>query len=250
MTSSPAIGINPKGSVHFTLQGKGGVGKSLVSSILAQYFVDEGRTVRCVDTDPVNQTLSQYRGLGVRHLSLLNGPNIDQRRFDLLMEDLLSDDGATVVDNGASTFVPLSSYLIENGVVDTLTEADRQVRIHCVVTGGQAMLATLAGLDALAKLSRRAELVVWLNEFFGPVESQGKTFYDMKAYQNHRDRIRAVIRIPMRSHDTFGRDIAEMTTSCLTFAEVFNAPGWTIMARQRIRIVQRELYDQLVQAGL
>lgn len=39
-------------AVHPTLQGKGGVGKSLVAAILAQYFGDRGRDVRCVDTDP------------------------------------------------------------------------------------------------------------------------------------------------------------------------------------------------------
>jgi CO dehydrogenase nickel-insertion accessory protein CooC1 len=50
-------------TIHLSLQGKGGVGKSLVASILAQYLLQRGKTVRCIDTDPVNKTLSQYRGL-------------------------------------------------------------------------------------------------------------------------------------------------------------------------------------------
>ena len=44
------------GSIHLSLQGKGGVGKSLTASILAQYFRQRGHDVQCIDTDPVNQT--------------------------------------------------------------------------------------------------------------------------------------------------------------------------------------------------
>jgi Mrp family chromosome partitioning ATPase len=38
-------------TIHLTLQGKGGVGKSLVSSILAQYFRHRGADIHCLDTD-------------------------------------------------------------------------------------------------------------------------------------------------------------------------------------------------------
>ena len=34
-----------------------------VASILAQYFQRRGREVQCIDTDPVNNTLSQYKAL-------------------------------------------------------------------------------------------------------------------------------------------------------------------------------------------
>ena len=92
-------------TIHLSLQGKGGVGKSLVASILAQYLLQRGKPVRCVDTDPVNRTLSQYEGLPTEQLKLLREGGIDQRAFDGLMEQLIRDATATfVVDNGASTF--------------------------------------------------------------------------------------------------------------------------------------------------
>jgi len=65
------------GAVHLSLQSKGGVGKSLAASILAQYFAARGHKVRCVDTDPVNKTLSQYGGLQVEPLKLLREGGID-----------------------------------------------------------------------------------------------------------------------------------------------------------------------------
>ena len=58
-------------TIHLSLQGKGGVGKSLTASILAQYLISRGMAVRCVDTDPVNRTLTQYKRLDVQPLKLL-----------------------------------------------------------------------------------------------------------------------------------------------------------------------------------
>src|SRR5437762_6482025 len=94
-------------TVHLSLQGKGGVGKSLVASILSQYFVSKDRAVHAVDADPVNQTLAQYEALVVERLNLLKNGNVDQRAFDVLMERMLTEPGTFVVDTGASTFIPL-----------------------------------------------------------------------------------------------------------------------------------------------
>jgi CO dehydrogenase nickel-insertion accessory protein CooC1 len=89
------------------LQGKGGVGKRLISAILSQYLLSKVQNVRCVDAAPVNQTLSEYQGLTVSCLNLLKEGSVDQREFDLLMERFLTESGTFVVDTGASTFIPL-----------------------------------------------------------------------------------------------------------------------------------------------
>src|SRR6267378_5766231 len=85
-------------AVHILLQGKGGVGKSLISAILSQYLSSKGQDVRGIDADPVNQTLSEYRGLAVSCLNLLKEGSVDQREFDLLMERFLTESGTFVVD--------------------------------------------------------------------------------------------------------------------------------------------------------
>ena len=91
-------GVEHAGAIHLTLQGKGGVGKSLVASILAQYLNEKGREVRCIDTDPVNRTFAQYGALAADRLNLRDEHNrIEQRAFDSLMERFLTVDGATFV---------------------------------------------------------------------------------------------------------------------------------------------------------
>ena len=70
-------------AIHMSLQGKGGVGKSLAASMLAQYFMARGRSVRCIDADPVNKTLFQYRALEAKPLQLLeDGAFPGVRSFD------------------------------------------------------------------------------------------------------------------------------------------------------------------------
>jgi len=38
------------------------VGKSWIASWLAEFLISRGRQVRCIDGDPVNRSLSQYKG--------------------------------------------------------------------------------------------------------------------------------------------------------------------------------------------
>lgn len=233
------------GAIHLSLQGKGGVGKSLVASLLAQYFLCRGRTVRCLDTDPVNQTLSQYKGLQVEHVKLLREGGIDQRGFDLLMETILTDAGTFVVDNGASTFIPLWNYILENNVIGLLRSSGKRIYVHTVVTGGQALADTLKGFKSLAESTHDRNIIVWVNEYFGRVERDGKDFGEMTVYRENEQKVFGSIAIPKRNQDTFGRDVEEVISRKLTFEEAIASGDFTIMTRQRLKVVQREVFEQL-----
>src|SRR6267378_3626591 len=152
-------------AIHIALQGKGGVGKSLVSAILSQYLPSKGQDVLAIDADPVNQTLAEYRGLAVTRLNLLKEGSVDQREFDLLMEQFLTESGTFVVDTGASTFIPLWHYVLENQALGYLREKGKRVFIDSVITGGQSLNDTLGGFEQLAETTREKNSVVWLNEY-------------------------------------------------------------------------------------
>lgn len=236
-------------TVHLALQGKGGVGKSLIASVLSQYFVSKERALHAVDADPINQTLAEYRALRVERLNLLKDGNVDQRVFDTLMERILTEIGTFVVDTGASTFIPVWHYLLENKALDFLLARGRHVFVHTVITGGQALGDTLNGFDQLAQTTVQRNLVVWLNEYFGEVKQEGASFPDMAIYRTHRDKIHGVVAIVRRNPDTFGKDLEEMISRKLTFDEAV-ATDFTIMAKQRLRVIQRDLFEQLDAIGL
>lgn len=236
-----------KRKVHFGLQGKGGVGKSFVCSLLAQReSADSGPKPVCVDTDPVNATLSGYRAFNTRRLELLDDGVVDAGRFDQLMMWIVSEDSDFVVDNGASCFIPLTKYLIESNALEVVCDTGREVVIHTVITGGYGIVDTINGLDWLAgNMPARAKIVVWLNEFFGPIEADGKRFDEMKVYHRHRDRIAALLRLPKQNEQTFGRDLKAMLDQRLTFAEARESPQFNLFAKQRIAMMERQLLDQV-----
>lgn len=243
--------VNPQtddvngGAIHLSLQGKGGVGKSFISSVLTQYFLSHGHRVQCIDTDPVNHTLAQYKQLPVKLLKLLRGSRIDERRFDALLDAFLKNDATFVVDNGAATFIPLWNYILESDVLSKLREAGKPLYVHTVITGGQALADTLEGFRQLAESTTDRNMVVWVNEYFGPVEWEDRTFAEMAVYKLNEQKILGMVTIPRRSPDTFGQDIEEMMCRKQTFNEAFSWEGSSIMTKQRLKIVQRHLFQQL-----
>lgn len=240
--------------VDFILQGKGGVGKSLIASLLTQYYGTRELGPLGIDTDPVNATFAGYKAFGAEVLTIMEGDEINTRAFDQLVERLIEQGEkgrqVAVADNGASTFVPLCSYMLQNGVVPLLAEAGHSVRFHTVITGGQAFLDTLQGFVTLASNFPDVPLVVWINEYFGPAKHNGKSFEETKAYRDHAGRVHAMVTVPSVKPETFGHDMNKMITRRLTFAEAETSPDFGLMERQRLKMMWRNLQAQMDRARL
>ena len=233
-------------NIHMMLQGKGGVGKSLSAAMLAQYMHSKAALPLCIDTDPVNATFHGYQALQVRRIELMEDDEINPRGFDALIDLVAQSTGDAIIDNGASSFVPLSHYLISNQIPALLEELGHQLVVHTVITGGQALLDTVSGFAHLAsQFPVQTCFVAWLNPYWGPVEHEGKGFEQMKAYLANKERLSAIVRLPELKKETFGRDLAGMLQERLTFDEALATPALTLMTRQRLKIVKRLVYGQL-----
>jgi CO dehydrogenase nickel-insertion accessory protein CooC1 len=232
---------------HFTLQGKGGVGKSLVSALIAQHRQENNVPLICVDTDPVNATFAGYTAFPVKRVELLKENAIDEREFDRLMEMIAENhDAEVVIDNGSSSFIPLSSYLVENEAIEMLHKMGHSVFIHPVVTGGQALMDTLSGFDSLARhFPDSAEIVVWLNQYFGAIEKESKSFEKMKVYQDHKARVKGIINIYRNSGATFGEDMQEMLESRMTFNQAIESDQFKLMSKHRLKMMKKALFEQM-----
>ncbi|HMJ11051.1 MAG TPA: AAA family ATPase, partial [Polyangiaceae bacterium] len=176
-------------TIHFVLQGKGGVGKSFVAATMAQFLRDRGSRPLCIDTDPINKTFAGYKAFDVHRLELMDGSEVDPRRFDALVELLTKaePDQHVIIDNGASSFIPLADYLLSCEVPAMLQELGHALYLHCVITGGQGQVDTLQGLSALLA-SFSCPCVVWLNPWHGRIEHEGKGFEEFALYQKRRER--------------------------------------------------------------
>jgi hypothetical protein len=235
-------------TIHLVLQGKGGVGKSLVASWLAEFLIKRGQAVHCIDGDPVNRSLGQFQAFAAERLDLLNRDGVLHRAsYDALMDRFLHDDDVFVVDSGATAFLPFWTYLVESDAVRVLRAAGRRVYIHIPISAGEMLNDTLLGFKTLAASATERTLVVWINEYFGPVEREGKTFSQMQVYLENQDKVVASVGIRERARDTFGKSIQLMRENKLTFGEAIGSEGFGLMDRHRLGMVRAELFDQLEQ---
>ena len=243
---SAAGSISP---IHLVLQGKGGVGKSVVASWLAEFLVRRGGPVRCIDGDPVNRSLAQYKALNAESFDLMNPEGLIERwRYDALVESFATTEAVFVLDSGATAFLPFWGYIVESEMIRVMGEAGRKVYLHVPITGGETLNDTLLGFSTIATAAPDKSIVLWLNEYFGPVVRDGKRLDEMQVYADNRSKVLTSIGLPQRSPDTYGQTIRAMREKKLTFEEAIGSPEFFLLQKSRLHIVRRDLFEQLERA--
>ena len=233
-------------SAHFILQGKGGVGKSLVASLIAQYLADKGRLEACFDTDPVNGSLQTIPALKAKAIELLIGDQLNVKGVDRLIESIVTAQTDVVVDNGAASFLPLSRYLVENDIPAVLAEHKASMVLHTVITGGGNGLDTLKGLEALVgHFVPGAAIIVWVNEFFGPARFDGTDFEETGVYADHRSKIRGLVYLRKLDPVMFAPNLASMLERHMTFAEAAKSDEYMLMEKSRLFRIKNDIWTQL-----
>lgn len=232
---------------HFIFQRKGGVGKSLVAAMWFQYLAETGHKVFGIDTDPSNHTFAGFEELNVTKLNILDkDEDIDPIKFDSLVEAIfeMNENEHVVVDSGSSCFVSLFAYLKQNNAFGAILDGGHRIYIHVPVTGGSDMTHTAACLDELVTSFPEIPFVVWKNQYHGELISKDgneiKQFEEFKVYKKNVAHFAAVVEIPQKKKDTFGKDIVGLLTSKQTFKKAIHPdksgqPLLPLMVRQRLK---------------
>lgn len=237
-----------KRKFHFIKQGKGGVGKSFVASLIAQYIQSKDEAFIAVDTDPNNATLYSIKALNTKVLELLDeNEKFNERNFDKLMELAFANtDKHFVCDNGATSFLPLLAYIQENDILTMLAE-HFDVIVHVPVTGGQAQNDTFNGLQALIdNYGSKAQFVVWVNEYHGKIQLADKIGFEaQEVYLKNKDNILAVMTLREQNEKLAGKDLEDMTKLSLTFDEAITTSSLPIMTKQRLKLYRDDVFAQM-----
>ena len=182
---------------HFILQGKGGVGKTTVSTFITQYLKDYlKQDYMAIDTDQVNASFAKFKALNVETINVMKDNIIIDAGWENLTYKLINTDKSNIIiDNGASSFVPLLTYAYENNIFDVLTADENYYTgnafIHIVIAGGEGLSHTLAGINMICEKFNqdKVQIVVWINNFLGKVETQDKKITDYPEYKNNESKI-------------------------------------------------------------
>ena len=107
------------------------------------------------------------------------------------------------------------------------------------------MSDTLNGLERLAQTTSEKNVIVWLNEYFGEVSKDGKTFEEFKVAEEYAPKLVGAAVIRERNPHTYGDDVRQMLERRLTFDEAIQNADFSLVSKQRLEIVRRELFEQL-----
>ncbi len=208
--------------IDIILGSKGGIGKSHIAWLLAQYRASMGEQADIIDTDPSTDTLTQYKGLNCIRIPMMdvNGQVYDGE-FDKVMKQI-ENSGADyyVIDSGASNYVQMMNYIGDEEILDTLLELGHEVHVNIIVCGGDDCYDTIVGCNNILTTLHMEGInnVVWLNEYQDVAQHNNIRFLDSKTYKDHKSKIKKVIALPFEQ-PRIVKAIKELKKRRLTFDE-------------------------------
>ncbi len=236
--------------LHIFLMGKGGVGKSFVASLAMQFYRQNGTAVKGYDLDPVNKTLGNIEALNAVKFEVLKAqdpPVVDRTRFDDLIEEILKGNTDVIIDTGATTFMPINSYLYDMGLLPALKEYGIETVLHVVLRGGSSTLDCMGGLINIVNNYPEGDcrIVVWKNEVEGPIVLDGEEFEQLPYYKENRSRFSHVVPIREILDDLVINDIRELLSNRMTFKEAIASDDTHFVRRLRYQRSQDIFMDMM-----
>ena len=234
--------------INFILQGKGGVGKSVCSALLAQYKKSKsGEFPLCIDLDPINTSFKNFKAFKVEAPHILDEEkqNISQVAFDDVISKLLEAE-ESIVDAGTMTFTPLCGYLKSNDTFSLLAggdgkdNIDNEIYVHVPIVAGEMFNDTIQGLQTILELPGPFQIIVWLNPMNGKVEESFN-----KTEVSQHEKITGNVTLPVLMSDTFGRDFKALLESKRTFEEALDDEKLSIIIRHRLKRIQKMTFDAI-----
>jgi hypothetical protein len=149
------------GTVHFIGGEKGGVGKSLMARLMAQYFIDHGQPFLAFDCDKTHGAL-------LRFYSSYSSPVIvdDYQSLDVLIELAAADpERRILVDLAAQSQQPLARWMADSRLLELAPELSLDLVYWHVMDNGFDSVELLRKL--LDEFGQKIKLVLVLNQVRG-----------------------------------------------------------------------------------
>jgi hypothetical protein len=229
-------------TIHFIGGEKGGVGKSVVARLLAQYMIDNEIPFIGFDTDRSHGSL-------LRFYTDYASPTIidDYQSLDAIIETASENpEQRILVDLAAQTHHPLAQWIDESGVLELAKELDIKVCYWNVMDSGKDCVDLLNKL--LDKFRTRINYVLVQNQLrdekFTILESSGvkerALAFDAKVMTLKRLHAPVMTKIDSNSYSFWAAKNKD--------TESLNALG--LLERQRVKIWLNHAYKEIELIGI
>lgn len=228
--------------IHLIGGEKGGVGKSMVARLIAQFLIDHQLPFVCFDTDRSHGALLRF------YADYASPVLIDRyEALDHIIEAAVEQPGVrVVVDLAAQTHEPLVQWMEESGVLDMAETADFSLHYWHVMDAGRDSVDLLARL--LDRFGARVHHVLVLNQLRGSDFTQLEKSGQLERAQALGARVITIKRL----HESV---VQKIDTYNVSFWAARNPSAGTdaslgLMERQRLKMWMNHAYAELEKAGV
>jgi len=229
-------------NIHLIGGEKGGVGKSVVARVVAQYLIDKNTPFLGFDTDRSHGSL-------LRFYSDYASPVVvdNYESLDAIVEAAVEfSDKRVLVDLAAQTHDPLVKWMDDSGVLETAEELGVQFNYWHVMDSGKDSVDLLKKL--FDRFGNRLSYVIVLNQL------RGETF-DIFYQSGERERateFNAKVITLKRLHEPVINKIDAGSTSFWAAKNrtTTDLKGLGLLERQRVKLWLRAAYEQIDTVGI
>ncbi len=237
----PTLQTQATSKVHLIGGEKGGVGKSMLSRLLAQYFIDNELPFIGFDTDRSHGALMRF------YADYASPALVDRyEALDQIVESALEEPGRRVlVDLAAQTHEPLVKWMDESGVLDMADLSGIALHYWHVMDSGRDSVDLLVRL--LDRFGQRVHYVIVKNQLrgddFGQLERSGQL--------ERATGLGASVITIKHLHDTVVQKIDARNASFWSARHggAVDGPGLGLMERQRLKLWLNHAYGEIARIG-
>lgn len=221
--------------IHFIGGEKGGVGKSLVARILAQYLIDHERPFLGFDTDKSHGALMRF------YAGYASPVVVDRyESLDAIVEAAAAEPGRSIlVDLAAQTQDALTQWMDDSGLLELSSELGLALTYWHVMDSGRDSVDLLKKL--LDRFGSRLNYVLVQNHIrgdnFDMLDASGEK-------QRALDLHARVINI-RRLHEAAMIKIDDHSSSFWSATQSADAHGLGILERQRVKMWLKHAYGEI-----
>jgi hypothetical protein len=238
----PTLETSSVSKIHLIGGEKGGVGKSMVSRLLAQYFIDHSMPFVGFDTDRSHGSLTRF------YADYASPALVDRyEALDAIVEAAVEQPGRRVlVDLAAQTHDPLVKWMEDSGVLDLAELSGIELNYWHVMDAGRDSVDLLARL--LDRFGQRLNYVIVRNQLRGDDFGQ----LDRSGELERARGLGAKVMDLKKLHDAVVQKIDTRNSSfwAARHASTVEGPGLGLMERQRLKMWMSNTYTALGAVGV
>ena len=227
-------------TIHFIGGEKGGVGKSVVARLCAQYCIDRQIPFAAADADASHGALLRFYADYAQAIDLAAFESADT-----ILALATESNRRVLVDLPAQSDRLLAAWIQEGGILKLAAESDVRVVFWHVIDDGKDSLSTLDRM--LARYGDAAQYCIVKNL------GRGKDFslFDRSPTRSAADRLGAAV---LELSELHGPAMQKIDRSDASFWAAVNGPrtgpaALTRMDQQRVKVWLNAGFDQLAKLG-